>query len=79
MIFFGGGGGGGSDSVVAQLLGRLPDTPQSGGFASSLVVGHGCDCDGCGGGEMVCSGLRWVVSDAFRRARQRLNAFVLSK
>jgi len=31
-----------SDSVVAQLLGRLPDTPQSGGFASGLVVGHGC-------------------------------------
>jgi hypothetical protein len=66
MIIVRGLEGGGSDSVVAQLLGCLPDTPQSGGFASSLVVGHGCSCDGCGGGEMVCSGLRWVVSDGLR-------------
>jgi [phosphatase 2A protein]-leucine-carboxy methyltransferase len=72
MVFFGIDGW--SDSVVAQLLGRLPDTPQSGGFASSLVVGHGCSCDGWRGGEMEWYELRWVVSDG--RA-PKIGCFVL--
>lgn len=44
-------GCGKSDSVVAQLLGGLPDAPKSRGFASSLVVGHGCGNGECEVGE----------------------------